>query len=766
MASSSDSSRPDSEKMAPGGEEISGMGVGAEPREPGEPGRSGQPEQFAVPEPAEKSEESEESEKVHHQAFSISQLSTYSVTIYPSCAAIVRDLEKIEIKPGRTEITLLNLTPLADPNSLKIEGHGTSAVVTDITIDLIPHRVSHTNASFDDSSDSDSSSSDEDSLQPAELKSITKEKLQLIKEINNHTVAQEVYNERLKYLQESMSRIASNAKTVPEEDLQRFGGMRMQIHEELQKTASMLEVAQKALFKVLKKEAKLLRRFDRSRAAARDARKQRRLERQDKKLEKKNQQLEIPENVYRVRITIEDVLVDAGAVVGVASFGKPRKRSQDIDDMAKVREKGPFLRISYITTGASWTPHYDLRLDTQSRSGLVTYRAQFSNRTGEVWRDAAVTLTTSQNNFSGVEDKVPWMSPWNVTFLSAASYNARDGGLYSAPEWYRLIQDPTNSEVMPTATAIAGPHQGGMPGEQAGMTSIPPSPSASVRPDMARYGTRKYLSASRSEKGYAEVSARPALGQHRASASSSSSSPISAASQTEIYDKLKFATANAESHGMTTTYELPGRRTITSSKLERRHVITEVPLDGVEFSHISVPKLRAAVFLKARIYNKSKVSLLSGKAGLTLDSSFLGSTVLPLCVPGNHVDVPLGIDESIQVYYAKPTKKSSSQGLMMMKEAVVNYSRSIRVHSARRGRVKLLVLDQIPVSDDERLRIGLLQPRGLRTEGDEVQVADGVVGLKENGELWWEAEMKEPGDAVLSIEYEARLPVGCKILAR
>lgn len=84
--------------MAPGGEEISGMGVGAEPREPGEPGRSGQPEQFAVPEPAEKSEESEESEKVHHQAFSISQLSTYSVTIYPSCAAIVRDLEKIEIK--------------------------------------------------------------------------------------------------------------------------------------------------------------------------------------------------------------------------------------------------------------------------------------------------------------------------------------------------------------------------------------------------------------------------------------------------------------------------------------------------------------------------------------------------------------------------------------------------------------------------------------------------------------------------------------------
>jgi hypothetical protein len=68
-------------------------------------------------------------------------------------------------QPGRTEITILNLTPLPDPNSLKIEGHGTSAVVTDITIDLIAHRASSQSPPNPDSgSDSDSSSSDEESL--------------------------------------------------------------------------------------------------------------------------------------------------------------------------------------------------------------------------------------------------------------------------------------------------------------------------------------------------------------------------------------------------------------------------------------------------------------------------------------------------------------------------------------------------------------------------------------------------------------------------
>ena len=38
------------------------------------------------------------------------------------------------------------------------------------------------------------------------------------------------------------------------------------------------------------------------------------------------------------------------------------------------------------------------------------------------------------------------------------------------------------------------------------------------------------------------------------------------------------------------------------------------------------------------------------------------------------------------------------------------------------------MLDQVPVSEDERLRVEVLQPAGLRTEGGAVKTGTGVAG--------------------------------------
>lgn len=248
--------------------------------------------------------------------------------------------------------------------------------------------------------------------------------------------------------------------------------------------------------------------------------------------------------------------------------------------------------------------------------------------------------------------------------------------------------------------------------------------------------------------------------------------------------KMGLAASASETHGLTTTYELPGLRTIPPSKLLRRHVITEINLPLVEFSHISVPKLRAAAFLKARIRNPSSTPLLRGPAGLTLDGSFLGNSTIPRCAPDEHFELGLGVDEEVHIEYRKPVRKVASQG-MLVKEQVLTYERCARIHNARGNLVKLVVFDQVPVSEDERLRVSISKPRGLKLAGDLVKSPGDGTGfvnaspagkspstsaqagkayvqaeMRKGGELRWEVAIEGGKDAVLPLEYEARLPSG------
>ncbi len=80
------------------------------------------------------------------------------------------------------------------------------------------------------------------------------------------------------------------------------------------------------------------------------------------------------------------------------------------------------------------------------------------------------------------------------------------------------------------------------------------------------------------------------------------------------------------------------------------------------------------------------------------------------------------------------------------------------------------MLDQIPVSEEERLRVEVLQPAGLKTESGAVKTGTGLVGkgmekwgratamLKKSGEVVWEIKIESGKGAKLILEYEAKFP--------
>lgn len=250
--------------------------------------------------------------------------------------------------------------------------------------------------------------------------------------------------------------------------------------------------------------------------------------------------------------------------------------------------------------------------------------------------------------------------------------------------------------------------------------------------------------------------------------------------------------AAVEETGMTTTYDLPGTKTLAPSSNSSKQRVARILFANVAFSHTVVAKYRPAAFLKARLRNASKLSLLRGPVGLTLDGTFMGRSTLPRCTSGDSFTMSLGVDPTIRVIYPKPDVKRSSSGVFS-KENSTGYRRSVTITNTRGASspssstsqaggdsgsaskpVHLIVLDQVPVSEDDKLRIDIAHPRGLSEGGSGVSAGvqqeapkDGgkgwgkaVATLKKGGEVSWDVELHAGKSVKLDLEYEVSLPAG------
>jgi uncharacterized protein (TIGR02231 family) len=102
---------------------------------------------------------------------------------------------------------------------------------------------------------------------------------------------------------------------------------------------------------------------------------------------------------------------------------RPRQRFVATVEL-DVSAAGEFdLQLTYVVTGAAWTPLYDVRL---LPGGLdLTYMAQVTQQTGENWPNVALTLSTAQPRLALI---IPELAPWYIAPEPAYPMVAARGG--------------------------------------------------------------------------------------------------------------------------------------------------------------------------------------------------------------------------------------------------------------------------------------------------------------------------------------------------
>jgi uncharacterized protein (TIGR02231 family) len=283
--------------------------------------------------------------------------------------------------------------------------------------------------------------------------------------------------------------------------------------------------------------------------------------------------------------------------------------------------------------------------------------------------------------------------------------------------------------------------------------------------------------------------AAPAGPQLFGSLESSALAVVDEATLHEPEPSLDFQESAMEETGLTTTYDLPGTKTLAPSTNASKQRVARILFSNVAFSHTVVAKYRPAAFLKAKLRNASKMSLLRGPVGLTLDGTFMGRSSLPRCSSGDSFTMSLGVDPTIRVSYPKPDVKRSSSGVFS-KENNTAYRRSVAITNTRGASssssssssspnggggakpVRLVVVDQVPVSEDDKLRVEIAHPSGLcegrggvsagvrEESGSAKDWGKATATLKKGGEVSWDVELNAGRSVKLGLEYEVALPSG------
>ncbi|RKP10714.1 hypothetical protein THASP1DRAFT_27514 [Thamnocephalis sphaerospora] len=394
------------------------------------------------------------------------------------------------------------------------------------------------------------------------------------------------------------------------------------------------------------------------------------------------------------------------------------------------------FRLSYVVYGASWTPRYDVRVRSNREQLELHYMAEVSQDTGEAWENVRMKLSTAMPSLqSSVPERV---RPWRIG-LQAAYKNFTQPSLFGQPASRPVgFGSAQQQQQLQLQQQLLRQQQAQQQQAQAQARSgvPPPPPPPPPHPIAAAVPAGRAVSAFGQSSGISEVATTTSLFGSAAAPSQSSdfrggfgfggapqnNDDSSAADEEEEeeedYDDsnetdsvLAPAHAAALHTGMMAAFEVKADATVPSDKAPHRVTISVLDIKA-KFVHVAFPKIAGAhVYLRAFAKNDTELPLFPGACNIYVDGSYVTKSRIERVACGERFTCPLGADPAVSIVYPARRKRMSTSGFLD-KVRTQKIEQSIKLHNGRGRPIFVQVFDQLPVCDEERLRVQLTTPAG------------------------------------------------------
>jgi len=180
--------------------------------------------------------------------------------------------------------------------------------------------------------------------------------------------------------------------------------------------------------------------------------------------------------------------------------------------------------------------------------------------------------------------------------------------------------------------------------------------------------------------------------------------------------EMEAPVATVEEGLLAATFTAPRRESVDGSGQPRKISLARFPLDA-KLVRTAAPRLEPVAFLTAKAVNETGFPLLAGDVGVYVGDDFAGRAALPFTPAGGELELAFGRDVRVEVDRKVLERKRESAGLLT-KDDVVRYRVRIAVKNRYAAPVELKLLDLVPVSRDEKIKVELLEGTTAATRED------------------------------------------------
>jgi len=172
-------------------------------------------------------------------------------------------------------------------------------------------------------------------------------------------------------------------------------------------------------------------------------------------------------------------------------------------------------------------------------------------------------------------------------------------------------------------------------------------------------------------------------------------------------EEAKMVYAQSEEKGITAVFKITKPVNIKSDGAQQRVPITALNLPA-QFEYASTPKLSAYAYLRSEVENNQPSVLLPGRVNVFLDGDYVGGSTIDKAIGQKEkFDLYLGVDEGVSIKRELIEQKSDDVlfGGIPSPNRTDRYSYKISVSTYKSKAIKLNLFDQVPVSQDEKIKV-------------------------------------------------------------
>ncbi len=223
---------------------------------------------------------------------------------------------------------------------------------------------------------------------------------------------------------------------------------------------------------------------------------------------------------------------------------------------------------------------------------------------------------------------------------------------------------------------------------------------------------------------------------------------IAAAPQLE---EAREQSATVQAAAFQAIFKVPGKLTVPGNGEQKR-----VQLDTAEIDPTLVvrttPRIEAKAYLYAKLATPKATHYLPGQVSLFRDGTFVGTGRLPQLTPGEEHELGFGADDAVRVKHALIEEKRGESGIISASKSDVRNYR-ITVKNAHAQAVQLTVMDQIPVSQHQDIKVELIS----KTPPSRRDVDD------KRGVLAWDQKIDADEERTIDFGYRVTWPAAKKV---